>query len=64
MVDGLFEKVKRELSSLIGSGPGQGEVCIDLLMIAKYLERMADHAVSIAQWVIWSLDGQANRTEN
>ncbi len=35
-----------------------GEVCIDLLMIAKYLERIGDHAVNIAEWVEYSLTGQ------
>ena len=34
-----------------------GEVCIDLLMIAKYLERIGDHAVNIAEWVEYSLTG-------
>lgn len=58
VVDELFEKVKRELSSLIGAGPGQGEICIDLLMIAKYLERIGDHAVNIAEWVEFSLTGR------
>ena len=58
MVDELFEKVKRELSSLISSGAGQGEICIDLLMIAKYLERIGDHAVNIAEWVEFSLTGR------
>lgn len=58
VVDELFEKVKRELSSLISSGAGQGEICIDLLMIAKYLERIGDHAVNIAEWVEFSLTGR------
>lgn len=58
IVDELFEKIKRALSSLIGNGPGQGEICIDLLMIAKYLERIGDHAVNIAEWVDFSLTGR------
>ncbi len=57
-VDELFEKIKRDLSSMIGDGPGQGEICIDLLMIAKYLERIGDHAVNIAEWVEFSLTGR------
>ena len=41
VVDDLFEKVKHDLSSLISSGNGQGEICVDLLMIAKYLSESA-----------------------
>ncbi|MDD6088231.1 MAG: phosphate signaling complex protein PhoU [Desulfovibrionaceae bacterium] len=58
VVDELFEKIKQELSSLIRAGSGQGEFCIDLLMIAKYLERIGDHAVNIAEWVEFSLTGR------
>lgn len=49
IVDTLFDKVKTELVELIGSGVG-GE-CLDLLMIAKYLERIGDHATNIAELV-------------
>lgn len=57
MVDGLFEKVKTELVRLIGEDSSNGEFCVDLLMIAKYLERIGDHAVNIAEWVEYSLTG-------
>ena len=53
-VDQLFLDVKQELVRLLGQGDS-GEVCIDLLMIAKYLERIGDHAVNIAEWVEYSL---------
>ena len=56
-IDELFLNVKNELIRLIGQGD-DGEVCIDLLMIAKYLEHIGDHAVNIAQWVEYSLTGQ------
>ena len=56
-VDQLFLDVKQELIRLLGLGDS-GEVCIDLLMIAKYLERIGDHAVNIAEWVEYSLTGQ------
>ena len=56
-VDQLFLDVKQELVRLLGQGDS-GEVCIDLLMIAKYLERIGDHAVNIAEWVEYSLTGQ------
>ena len=50
VVDDLFLQVREELIRRIGMGDS-GEVCIDLLMIAKYLERIGDHAVNIAEWV-------------
>ena len=55
VVDGLFGKVKDELIGLIGQNKSDGEFCIDLLMIAKYLERIGDHAVNIAEWVVYSI---------
>jgi phosphate transport system protein len=57
VVDDLFDKVKFWLIELIGQHPEQGEVAIDLLMIAKYFERIGDHAVNIAQWVVFSITG-------
>ena len=56
VVDDLFLQVREELIRRIGMGDS-GEVCIDLLMIAKYLERIGDHAVNIAEWVEYSLTG-------
>ena len=56
-IDEMFLEVKNELIRCIGQGD-DGEACIDLLMIAKYLERIGDHAVNIAQWVEYSLTGQ------
>ena len=49
-MDRLFLEVKQELIRLLGQGDS-GEACIDLLMIAKYLERLGDHAVNICEWV-------------
>ena len=57
IVDDLFVKVKQELIGLVSSDPNHGEFCIDLLMIAKYLERIGDHAVNIAEWVEYSMTG-------
>lgn len=57
VVDDLFAKVKRELIGLIGDGSVDGESCIDLLMIAKYFERIGDHATNIAEWVEYSITG-------
>ena len=55
-VDDLFLQVRRKLTELIGAGES-GEICLDLLMIAKYFERIGDHAVNVAQWVIFSVTG-------
>ena len=56
-VDNLFNCVKDELVQLITDDKANGEFCIDLLMIAKYLERIGDHAVNIAEWVEYSITG-------
>ena len=57
VVDDLFLKVRAELIHLISSGE-DGEVCLDLMMVAKYFERIGDHACNIAQWVEYALTGQ------
>ena len=56
-VDALFDQVKRELIQLISADANQGELSLDLLMVAKYLERIGDHATNIAEWVEYSLTG-------
>ncbi len=55
-VDELFVKVKTELIDIIRNG-GEGELALDILMVAKYLERIGDHAVNIANWVVYSITG-------
>lgn len=55
-IDGLFNKVKSELVAIIKDDT-DAELCIDLLMVAKYLERIGDHAVNIAEWVVYAIDG-------
>lgn len=57
-VDDLFLAVRDELISLVRSDSGHAASALDLLMIAKYLERIGDHAVNVAQWVIYSITGQ------
>ena len=57
-VDALFNKVKSEIIALIAEKPEEGETCLDLLMVAKYFERIGDHAVNIAEWVVFSLTGE------
>lgn len=56
VIDELFLKVKRDLISMIHENAECGEQAADLLMVAKYFERIGDHATNIAEWVIFSLD--------
>jgi len=56
-VDELFRQVRRELTELISADPARGEQGLDLLMVAKYLERIGDHATNVAEWVEYSLTG-------
>jgi len=57
VVDQLFSTVKNDLIELIRENPNNGEQAIDLIMIAKYLERIGDHATNIAEWVVYSITG-------
>ena len=57
-VDDLFLTVKNELIESVIGDKKNAEALIDLLMIAKYLERIGDHAVNIAEWVVYSLTGK------
>lgn len=57
IVDNLFNKVKEDLITTISKNPADGELAIDMLMIAKYFERIGDHAVNIAEWVMFSITG-------
>ena len=57
IVDDYFNEIKTELVDLISKGEMNAEFCLDLLMIAKYLERIGDHAVNIAEWVEYSITG-------
>ncbi len=63
VVDDLFDQVRQELVALIAAHTEAGEACIDLLMVAKYLERIGDHAVNIAEWVEYSILG-THRSNN
>ena len=57
-VDKLFETVKQELISILTHSSEHADQAVDFLMIAKYLERIGDHAVNICGWVIFSLTGK------
>ncbi|MCL2409644.1 MAG: phosphate signaling complex protein PhoU [Oscillospiraceae bacterium] len=58
VVDDLFDLVKHELIELICTDSSNGEQAIDLLMIAKYFERIGDHACNVAEWVMYSITGK------
>ncbi len=57
VVDNYFDKVKEQLIAYFSKPKTDGEYAVDLLMIAKYFERIGDHAVNIAQWVLFSITG-------
>lgn len=57
VVDDCFDRVKHNLISMIAADPAEGEYALDLLMIAKYFERIGDHAENIAEWVEFSVTG-------
>ena len=58
IVDDLFDAVKNDLIELIQADKTNGEQAIDLMMIAKYFERIGDHATNIAEWVVFSITGE------
>lgn len=58
VVDDLFNQVKNDLIALIRKDANNGEQAVDLLMVAKYLERIGDHATNVAEWVVFSITGE------
>ena len=58
IVDELFNEIKKELIEMIHVNKDIGEQAADLLMVAKYFERIGDHATNIAEWVIYSITGK------
>lgn len=57
VVDNAFESVKQTLIKMISENTSKGGYALELLMIAKYFERIGDHAVNIAEWVEFSVTG-------
>ena len=57
IVDDAFRKMKDTLIKMITDNNADGEYAVDLLMIAKYFERIGDHATNIAEWVEFSVTG-------
>lgn len=57
VVDRYFDEVRSSLIEAIAASPADGEYALDILMISKYFERIGDHAVNIAEWVLYSITG-------
>ena len=57
VVDNYFNQIKHDILGIIAANPNEGEYALDLLMIAKYFERIGDHCTNIAEWVEFSLTG-------
>lgn len=57
IVDEYFARVKSDIMTLIAEKDSDGEIALDFFMIAKYFERIGDHATNIAEWVIYSVTG-------
>ncbi len=63
VVDNYFDEVKRLLIEQLKNQGESGEAAVDLLMIAKYFERIGDHAVNVANWVIFSITGTREQVD-
>lgn len=59
-IDELFDEVKQEVIDILKENGSQADACIDYLMIAKYLEKIGDHAVNICEWIEFNLTGKVN----
>lgn len=57
VIDSFFNQIKSDLLPMIAKEPTEGEYALDLLMIAKYFERIGDHCTNIAEWVEFSVTG-------
>lgn len=57
IVDNYFNEVRDDLIRIVKNDAANAEAAIDLLMIAKYFERIGDHAVNIGEWVVYSITG-------
>ena len=64
IVDAGFEQVKTELADMICQKTIDAKAALDLLMTAKYIERIGDHAVNIAEWVDYSITGIHRNNEH
>lgn len=63
IVDELFNEIKADVIDKISHTGEDGEYLADVLMVAKYFERIGDHSVNVAEWVEYSITGRHLRTE-
>ena len=61
VVDGWFHRIKDDLIAMISGDSSRGEEVLDILMVAKYLERIGDHATNLAEWVEYAVTGQRSK---
>lgn len=61
VVDGWFRRIKDDLIAMISGDSSRGEEALDILMAAKYLERIGDHATNLAEWVEYAVTGQRSK---
>ncbi|MDR2591208.1 MAG: phosphate signaling complex protein PhoU [Chitinispirillales bacterium] len=57
-IDALFKRIHDNMASMVTQDPNSVEQAIDVVMIAKYLERIGDHAVNISEWVVFNITGE------
>jgi phosphate transport system protein len=62
-VDALYTDVKKKLIALVRDDAERGEMAFDFMQVAKYYERIGDHAVNIAEWVVFSITGVYKDTQ-
>lgn len=62
IVDNLFTEAKKDVIKLILESPNEGEEATDILLVAKYFERIGDHATNIAEWVIFGVSTEQKFT--
>ncbi len=60
VVDDLFDKVKEEVATMLRASNEHVDQCVDILMIAKYFERIGDHAVNLCEWTEFNETGSVN----
>ena len=58
IVDGLFNEIKTSIAKTLKESDANAMIELDLLMVAKYFERIGDHATNIAEWVLFSITGE------
>ncbi|MCF0124087.1 MAG: phosphate signaling complex protein PhoU [Ruminiclostridium sp.] len=61
VVDGWFHRIRTDLIEIISRDSSRGGECLDIFMVAKYLERIGDHATNLAEWVEYAITGQRSK---